>query len=137
MTRTFSRRLLSCALISGTVLLTPAWAQTATAQVGKPLGRVSTKSAKSTHRVRDTTAAASAVEAESSLNADDARYLLDRTGFQADESQVRSWVGLSREQAVDRLLAGALLRRRRQCEGEAETEGDQSFAVHNTKYGPH
>ena len=108
MTRTFSRRLLSCALISGTVLLTPAWAQTATAQVGKPLGQVSTKSAKSTHRVRHTTAAASAVEAESSLNADDARYLLDRTGFQADESQVRSWVGLSREQAVDRLLAGAL-----------------------------
>ena len=42
------------------------------------------------------------------LDTDDARFLLARTGFQPDENEVRPFIGLSREQAVDRLLAGTL-----------------------------
>ena len=37
----------------------------------------------------------------------DARHLLNRTGFGAPPQQVASYAKLSREQAVDRLLAGA------------------------------
>lgn len=39
------------------------------------------------------------------LDADDARYLLARTGFTAPPDEVERYVGLSRGQAIDRLLA--------------------------------
>jgi len=40
------------------------------------------------------------------LDYGDARHLLNRTGFGATESEIRGFVGLSREQAADRLLRG-------------------------------
>ncbi|MFT4066501.1 DUF1800 domain-containing protein [Paraburkholderia sp.] len=39
------------------------------------------------------------------LDSDDARFLLERTGFSPDPRQTADYVGLSRAQAVDRLLA--------------------------------
>jgi len=41
------------------------------------------------------------------LDTTDARFLLTRTGFEADASEVAPYVGMTREQAVDALLAGA------------------------------
>ena len=41
------------------------------------------------------------------LDEDDARYLLTRTGFAPDAQALEPYVGLSRQQAVDRLLATA------------------------------
>lgn len=41
------------------------------------------------------------------LDFNDARHLLSRTGFGATEAEVQAFVGLSREQAADRLLRGA------------------------------
>lgn len=41
------------------------------------------------------------------LDYTDARHLLNRTGFGATDSEIRSFVGLSREQAADRLLRSA------------------------------
>ncbi|MBB2984764.1 DUF1800 domain-containing protein [Paraburkholderia tropica] len=41
------------------------------------------------------------------LDGDDARFLLERTGFAPDPQEVAAYVGLTREQAVDRLLATA------------------------------
>ncbi len=40
------------------------------------------------------------------LNADDARHLLNRTGFSASASEVATYSKLTRAEAVDRLLAG-------------------------------
>lgn len=45
--------------------------------------------------------------AQPPLDEDDARYFLTRTGFAPDAQQLEPYVGLSRRQAVDRLLAGA------------------------------
>ncbi|WP_338069331.1 DUF1800 domain-containing protein [Paraburkholderia phosphatilytica] len=42
---------------------------------------------------------------EAILTADDVRFLLTRTGFEPDPAEVAPYVGLTREQAVDRLLA--------------------------------
>jgi len=41
------------------------------------------------------------------LDADDARHLLVRAGFAPRESEVAPYVGLTREQAVTRLVGGA------------------------------
>lgn len=41
------------------------------------------------------------------LDATDARFLLTRTGFEANPSEVAPYIGMTREQAVDALLAGA------------------------------
>jgi uncharacterized protein (DUF1800 family) len=41
------------------------------------------------------------------LSAEEARHLLTRTGFAPSEAEVRQYAGLSREEAVDRLLRGA------------------------------
>ena len=41
------------------------------------------------------------------LDANDARFFLTRVGFAPDSNEVAQYVGLSREQAVDKLLAGA------------------------------
>ncbi len=41
------------------------------------------------------------------LGFDDARHLLNRTGFSATPAEIDPYAGLTREQAVDRLLAGA------------------------------
>ncbi|HMC48863.1 MAG TPA: DUF1800 domain-containing protein, partial [Caballeronia sp.] len=49
---------------------------------------------------------AAAVDADP-LDATDARFLLTRTGFEANASEVAPYIGMSREQAVDALLAGA------------------------------
>lgn len=93
MRSTFSMMLLRCTLVSSALWLAPALAQTTASH---PVRTV--------HRARPGKKA----DAGPLLSADDARYLLDRTGFQADEKQVRAWVGLSRAQAVDRLLAGSV-----------------------------
>jgi uncharacterized protein (DUF1800 family) len=45
--------------------------------------------------------------ASTAMGADDARLLLNRTGFGATEREVAEFAQLSREQAVDRLLRGA------------------------------
>ncbi|TDN70246.1 DUF1800 domain-containing protein [Paraburkholderia sp. BL10I2N1] len=51
--------------------------------------------------------AASAVsdEEQAILDASDARFFLARTGFAPDSSEVAAYVGLTRQQAVDRVLA--------------------------------
>jgi len=46
-------------------------------------------------------------DAAPALDFDDARHLLNRTGFGATELEIRGFVGLTREQAVERLLRGA------------------------------
>jgi len=112
MTSTVPIKLLKYALISGSMLLAPAFAQTSTSPMVKPVGQQINKpankpAAQTTHRPHHRKTAAAEVD-EVTLSADDARYFLERTGFQADENQVRAWVGLTREQAVDRVLAGTL-----------------------------
>jgi uncharacterized protein (DUF1800 family) len=49
---------------------------------------------------------ATAVDADP-LDATDARFLLTRTGFEANAAEVALTIGMTREQAVDALLAGA------------------------------
>ncbi len=44
---------------------------------------------------------------EARLDADDARYLLTRAGFAPRDDELGPYVGLTRSEAVDRLLAGA------------------------------
>jgi hypothetical protein len=46
------------------------------------------------------------------LTYDDARHLLARTGFGPTDAEVRAFTGLTREYAVDRLLAGTRTARR-------------------------
>src|SRR5262245_57566597 len=41
------------------------------------------------------------------LDYDDARHLLNRTGFAASPSEIAAFTGLTREQAADRLLSAA------------------------------
>jgi uncharacterized protein (DUF1800 family) len=43
--------------------------------------------------------------AQTLLDADDARFFLTRTGFAPDNAEVAQYVGLTREQAVDKVLA--------------------------------
>ena len=49
----------------------------------------------------------SALAASAPLGFDDARHLLNRTGFSATPAEIDAYAGLTREQAADRLLAGA------------------------------
>jgi uncharacterized protein (DUF1800 family) len=44
--------------------------------------------------------------ASAPLSYDDARHLLNRTGFGATDAEIRSYVGMTREDAAKRLLAG-------------------------------
>ncbi len=48
---------------------------------------------------------ASSNDKESVLDADDARFFLTRTGFAPDNAELVQYVGLTREQAVDKVLA--------------------------------
>jgi uncharacterized protein (DUF1800 family) len=48
-----------------------------------------------------------ALAASAPLGFDDARHLLNRTGFSATPAEIDAYAGLTPEQAVDRLLAGA------------------------------
>ncbi len=59
------------------------------------------------HRAAASVASTQAVNEadEAILTADDVRFLLTRTGFEPDPAEVAPYVGLTREQAVDRLLA--------------------------------
>src|SRR6185295_15157349 len=50
--------------------------------------------------------AASAAHAAGALGFDDARHLLNRTGFAAGAEEIRAFAGLTRGEAVDRLLGG-------------------------------
>ncbi|OAJ54088.1 hypothetical protein A6V36_28035 [Paraburkholderia ginsengiterrae] len=53
-------------------------------------------------------AASAASESEQTiLDADDARFFLTRVGFAPDSAELAQYVGLTREQAVDRVLAAA------------------------------
>jgi uncharacterized protein (DUF1800 family) len=45
-------------------------------------------------------------ETDAILDADDARFFLTRTGFAPDSNEVAQYVGLTREQAVDKVLGG-------------------------------
>ncbi len=51
--------------------------------------------------------AAAVSAANGPLGFDDARHLLNRTGFSATPTEIDAYAGLTREQAVDRLLASA------------------------------
>jgi uncharacterized protein (DUF1800 family) len=53
------------------------------------------------------TTASFALASGAPLGFDDARHLLNRTGFSATPGEIDAYAGLTREQAVDRLLAGA------------------------------
>src|SRR5580658_4837179 len=44
---------------------------------------------------------------ETMLDGDDARFFLTRVGFAPDNAEVVQYVGLTREQAVDKVLAAA------------------------------
>ena len=61
------------------------------------------------HNKHRAPAAASAVSAteQDILDADDARFFLTRVGFAPDSNEVTQYVGLTREQAVDKVLATA------------------------------
>src|SRR5882757_5750224 len=48
---------------------------------------------------------ASAAQEQAMLDADDARFFLTRVGFAPDNAEVSPYVGLTREQAVDKVLA--------------------------------
>src|SRR5579864_2336647 len=61
------------------------------------------------HNKHRAPAAASAVSVadQDILDADDARFFLTRVGFAPDSGEVAQYVGLTREQAVDKVLATA------------------------------
>jgi len=66
-----------------------------------------TKHASAVHPARSTSSRGGSAAADSStrpLTADDARYLLTRTGYSPDARELAPFVGLTRAQAVDRLL---------------------------------
>jgi uncharacterized protein (DUF1800 family) len=58
-------------------------------------------------RVRNVHRSEAAAVDVDTLDATDARFLLTRTGFEATAAEVAPFVGMTREQAVDALLAGA------------------------------
>ncbi|CAE6825339.1 hypothetical protein R69749_03739 [Paraburkholderia domus] len=58
------------------------------------------------HRAPSAASAASPAE-QDILDADDARFFLTRVGFAPDSGEVAQYVGLTREQAVDKVLATA------------------------------
>ncbi|WP_144113783.1 DUF1800 family protein [Paraburkholderia sp. BCC1886] len=63
-----------------------------------------------THRSRDKLSAAAAATVASTsnqevLDPEDARFFLTRTGFAPDNAELAQYIGLTREQAVDRILA--------------------------------
>ncbi len=62
---------------------------------------------RSSHRVATAPASAASVEDQTLLDADDARFFLTRTGFAPDAAEVANYVGLTREQAVERVLAAS------------------------------
>ncbi|HZZ11385.1 MAG TPA: DUF1800 domain-containing protein [Paraburkholderia sp.] len=45
--------------------------------------------------------------AQTVLDADDARFFLSRTGFAPDDAELAQYIGLTREQAVDKVLASS------------------------------
>ncbi|HVP89054.1 MAG TPA: DUF1800 domain-containing protein [Casimicrobiaceae bacterium] len=49
---------------------------------------------------------APSADASALLSYDDARHLLNRTGFGATDAEIRSYVGMTREDAASKLLAG-------------------------------
>ena len=59
------------------------------------------------HRMRDVHRTEAAALDADPLDATDARFLLTRTGFAANASEVTPYIGKTREEAVDALLAGA------------------------------
>src|ERR1700722_862659 len=81
-------------LIALCLMLTSAWTAQA-AQNNTP------RQMRNVHRTE-----AAAVDSDP-LDAPDARFLLTRTGFEATASEVAPYMGMTREQAVDALLAGA------------------------------
>ena len=58
-------------------------------------------------RMRNVHRTEAAVVDADPLDATDARFLLTRTGFEANASEVAPYIGMTREQAVDALLASA------------------------------
>src|SRR5258708_1075314 len=59
------------------------------------------------HRMRNVHRTEAAALDTDPLDATDARFLLTRTGFAANASEVTPYIGKTREEAVDALLAGA------------------------------
>ncbi|MDB5786100.1 MAG: hypothetical protein JWQ50_6015 [Caballeronia mineralivorans] len=59
------------------------------------------------HRMRNAHRTEEAALDADPLDATDARFLLTRTGFAANASEVTAYIGKTREEAVDALLAGA------------------------------
>ncbi|WP_096719651.1 DUF1800 domain-containing protein [Paraburkholderia acidicola] len=57
------------------------------------------------HRASASARAKASTEDEALLDANDARFFLTRVGFAPDSTEVVQYVGLTREQAVDRVLA--------------------------------
>jgi uncharacterized protein (DUF1800 family) len=59
------------------------------------------------HRTPAATGNVASEHEEQLLDADDARFFLTRVGFAPDSAELEQYVGLTREQAVDRVLATA------------------------------
>jgi uncharacterized protein (DUF1800 family) len=93
LTRGMSAPVLAAAAVATLVCTLPAVAQDGT-----------THSQRAKHHVATT---AGDDSAETLLDGDDARFFLTRVGFAPDNAEVAQYVGLTREQAVDRVLAGA------------------------------
>jgi uncharacterized protein (DUF1800 family) len=79
-------------------------AQVADAQNGTAPASTSTHGQRGKHHAPEASADDSA---EALLDADDARFFLTRVGFAPDNAEVAQYVGLTREQAVDKVLATA------------------------------
>ncbi|MBV8627392.1 MAG: DUF1800 domain-containing protein, partial [Paraburkholderia sp.] len=79
----------------------------ASAVPGGPGGAAHGLRAKHHREHRAAVVAAAASADENLLDANDARFFLTRTGFAPDGNEVEQYVGLTREQAVEKVLAGA------------------------------
>nr|WKF56078.1 hypothetical protein HUO10_000525 [Paraburkholderia busanensis] len=96
-----------CALAASATLLAAAYAWPAWAdQPGVPHGpHVKHRAATAATAASDVTASPESGQA-ALLDADDARFFLTRVGFAPDSAELAQYVGLTREQAVDKVLAG-------------------------------
>jgi uncharacterized protein (DUF1800 family) len=91
LTRGMSASLLAAAAVASLACTLPAVAQD--------------RSTVHTHRPKHHAAAVSADDStETLLDGDDARFFLTRVGFAPDNAEVAQYVGLTREQAVDKVL---------------------------------
>ncbi|ALS64578.1 DUF1800 domain-containing protein [Pandoraea apista] len=85
-------------------VLAALWLASPLASTANAAGTKHTGAAHATHSASSRATTAAADPSTRPLTADDARYLLTRTGYSPDARELAPFVGLTRAQAVDRLL---------------------------------